>query len=109
MHFSMRSDNLDPPGMTNSHLQAYYKIHQIRSVRESGKARRVQLAGAALPVLHDKLHALPAGLAGIRSRKSGAWKEQEVKGAKEGFASSQGWINSALLSARHRSSGDSQS
>lgn len=109
MHFSMRSDNLDPPGMTNSHLQEHYKIHQLRSVRESGKARCVGLAGAALPVLHKKLHALgQPGLAGMRLSKSGAWKEQELKGAKEGFASSQGWINSALLVARH-GSGDSQS
>lgn len=60
-------------------------------------------------MLRDKLRALgQPGLAGMRSRKSGAWREQEVEGAKEGFASSQGWINSALLMARHRGSGDSQ-
>ncbi|KAI1236817.1 Metalloprotease TIKI2, partial [Lamprotornis superbus] len=58
VHFNMRSDNLDPPGMTNSHLQEHYQIHQIRSVRESGRAWCVGLAGAALPVLHNELRAL---------------------------------------------------
>lgn len=37
VHFSMRSDNLYPPGMTNSHLQDHYKIHQIKNVRKAGK------------------------------------------------------------------------
>lgn len=86
MHFSMRSDNLDPPGMTNSHLQDHYKIHQIRSVRESGKARRVGLAGADLPVLHDKLPALAQlGLekqcserAGGEGSKGGFYKQPEM-------------------------------
>lgn len=60
-------------------------------------------------MLHKKLCALgELGMAGMRLSKSGAWKEQELKGAKEGSANSQRWINSALLMARH-GSGDSQS
>lgn len=103
VHFSMRSDNLDPPGMTNSHLQEHYKIHQLRSVRESGKA---WLAGAALPVLHKKLRALgELGMAGMRLSKSGksrSWREQRrvLQTARDGLILPCSWPDMALVTAR---------
>lgn len=103
VHFSMRSGNLDPPGMTNSHLQDHYKIHQIRSVRESGKARCVGLAGAALPALHDKLSVSQAWLGWGQGKvvlgKSRRWREQRrvLQAARDGLILPCSWPDTVAL------------
>lgn len=103
VHFSMRSDNLDPPGMTNSHLQDHYKIHQIRSVRESGKAWCVGLAGSALPVLRDKPSVSRAWLGWGQGKvvlgKSRRWREQRrvLQAARDGWILPCSWPDTVAL------------
>lgn len=90
-------------GLTTLTLQAWlipvYKS-TTKSLRwgESGSQEKPSVQGwlELLSCAPDKLRALgQPGLPGMSSRKSGAWKEHDVEGAKEGFASSQGWMNSA--------------
>lgn len=78
VRFSMRSDNLYPPGMTNSYLQDHYKIHQIKNVRKAGKPPLYWLG------LCDRVFCWPCFVA-VGSSTTGTWKGRGMEGRQGGF------------------------
>lgn len=48
VHFSMRPGHLCPSGMTHSHLQGHYEIHQIKPDKQPGNSGLERPASTAL-------------------------------------------------------------